>query len=71
MVQILTKYSDFLNIFLKKKTLVLSETTNLNEYTITLQKGPQLFYTSIYSLSPVKLEILKIYLETKLANNFI
>ena len=35
-VKILTKYSDFLNIFLKEKALILSEITKLNQHVIKL-----------------------------------
>ena len=37
-MQIEAKYLDFLNIFLKKKTLVLLATIKLNQYIIKLQK---------------------------------
>ena len=38
-VQILTKYLNFSDIFLKKKTLVLSKVINLNQHIIKLQKS--------------------------------
>ena len=37
-VQILFKYSDFLNVFLEKKALVLLVATNLNKHVIKNQK---------------------------------
>ena len=37
-VKILTKYSDFSDVFLKKKALILSEATKLNQYAIKLQE---------------------------------
>ena len=70
-VKILIKYSDFLEIFLEKKSLVLSKIIKLNQYAIKLQKSQQLPYKLIYSLSPVKLKILKIYIKTNLPNSFL
>ena len=66
-----TKYSDFLNVFLEEKVLILLEATKLNQHTIKLQKSQQLPYGLIYNLSLVKLETLKIYIKTNLANRFI
>ena len=37
-VQILFKYLDFLDVFSKKKALILLEVTELNQYAIELQK---------------------------------
>lgn len=65
------KYLDFSNIFLKEKTMVLAEITNLNQYIIKLQKNYQLFYKLIYSLKTIELEKLKIYIKINLVNNFI
>ena len=65
-VKIPTKYSDFLDVFSKEKALILPEATKLNQYTIKLEKGQQPLYEPIYSLGPVKLETLKIYIKTKL-----
>lgn len=38
-VKILAKYLDFLDIFLEKNALVLSEIINLNQHAIELQKA--------------------------------
>ena len=70
-VKIPTEYSDFSDVFLVKKALILLETTKLNQYAIKLQKGQQQLYGLIYSLSLVKLKTLKTHIETNLANNFI
>ena len=70
-VRILDKYSDFANVFSKKKALVLLECTKLNEYAINLKNGKQLPYESIYSLGPVKLETLKTYIKIYLKTGFI
>ena len=70
-VKIATKYSDFLDVFPEEKVLILPEITKLNQHAIKLQKGQQLPYRPIYSLGPVKLETLKTYIKTNLANGFI
>ena len=38
-VKILIKYSNFLNVFLEEKTLILPKTTKINQYAIKLQDG--------------------------------
>ena len=70
-VKIPAKYSDFSDVFLEKKALVLPKITNLNQHAIELQEGQQPPYRPIYSLGQVELETLKIYIETNLANSFI
>ena len=37
-VKILTEYSDFLDVFLKEKALILSGVTELNQHAIKLQE---------------------------------
>ena len=70
-VKILTKYSDFADVFSEKKALVLPERTDLNEHAIELEDGKQPPYRPIYSLDPMKLETLKTYIETHLKPGFI
>ena len=70
-VNIPIEYSDFLDVFLKKKALILPETTEINQHAIKLQKTQQLPYRPIYSLGPVELETLKTYIKTNFANSFI
>ena len=70
-VKILDKYSDFINVFLEKKALVLPEQTKFNQYAIKLEKGKQPLYGLIYSLSPVELKTLKTYIKTHLKIRFI
>ena len=70
-VRIPDKYSDFANIFLEEKVLVLPERTELNEHGIDLEDGKQPPYRPIYSLSPIELETLKIYIKTHLKTGFI
>ena len=70
-VQIPTKYSDFLDVFLEEKALILPKATELNQYAIELQDGQQPLYRPIYNLSLMEPKILKLYIETNLANGFI
>ena len=70
-VKILDKYSDFTNVFLEQKALVLPEHTKFNEHAIDLEDGKQPPYGPIYSLGPVELETLKTYIKTHLKTGFI
>lgn len=63
-------YLDYTNIFLLKFTAEIFEYSN-NNYTIKWIKNKQLYYSLIYNLEPIKLEILKAYIETILTNNSI
>lgn len=49
----------------------LPENTGINKYAIKLVKSKQLFYRSIYFLSPVQLKTLKTYILTLLKTTFI
>lgn len=49
----------------------LLEYTGINKHVINLINSQQISYKLIYSLSFVELEILKIYIEINLANDFI
>ena len=70
-VKISTEYSDFLNVFLEEKALILPKVTELNRHAIELQEDQYPAYGPIYSLGPVELKTLKTYIETNLANGFI
>ena len=70
-VEIPDKYSDFTNVFLEEKALVLPECSKLNEHIIDLEDNKQPLYGSIYSLGLVSLETLKTYIETHLKTGFI
>lgn len=70
-VKILNKYSDFANVFLKKKTLELSKQTKLNKHIIELENIKQPPYGLIHSLGLIELETLKMYIETYLKTGFI
>lgn len=49
----------------------LLENIGINKHVIELAKDKQLLYEPIYSLDPVKLEILKAYIEIQLKTGFI
>ena len=70
-VRILDKYSDFADVFLEEKALMLPEYSKCNEHTINLEDGKQPLYGPIYSLGPVELETLKTYIKTHLKTGFI
>ena len=70
-VTVLTVYSDFADVFLKKSVNVLLERTGANEQTIELEKGKQSPYGPIYSLESVELKTFKTYIQTNLANGII
>ena len=69
--KVLAEYFDYSNVFSAKNTAELPKTTGMNEHAIKLEKNKQLFFEPIYSLAPVELEILKIYIKTYLVNGFI
>ena len=70
-VRIPDEYSDFTDVFLEKKALVLPERNKLNEHAIDLDAGKQLPNRPIYSLCPVELETLKTYIKTHLKTEYI
>ena len=54
-----------------KNAAKLPENTGINEHAIKLEEGKQPPFGPIYSLELIKLEILKTYIKTNLANSFI
>lgn len=70
-VSISKEYIDFLDIFFKKFTVVLSNHLDINQHAIDLKSDKQLLYRLMYSLGLIELEILKTYIKINLANNFI
>ena len=70
-VIISAEYSDFEDVFSKESTTVLPKHIEINTHTIDLEKGKQPLYGPIYSLEPIELEILKIYIKINIANGFI
>ena len=69
--EIPAEYSNYSDVFLAENAAELPENTGMNKHAIKLEEGKQLPFRRIYSLGPVELEILKTYIETKLANSFI
>lgn len=67
----MTKYLDYLDVFLFDLIMELHKNTGINKYVIKLIKDKQLFYKPIYSLRLIKLENLKTYIETHLKTGFI
>ena len=70
-IEILVEYSNYNNTFLAKNTTEFWKHTRINDHTIKLEEDKQSSFSLIYSLRPVKLETLKIYIKINLANNFI
>lgn len=70
-VTIFDKYSDFSNVFLERKALVLPKQTELNKHFIKLKNDKQLPYKSIYSWSLIELETLKMCIKIYLKIRFI
>ncbi len=66
-----SKYADFADIFLSKLTTKLLKHTEINDHAIKLVDDQQPLYSPIYSLGPVELETLKVYIENNLVNGFI
>ncbi len=70
-IKVPNKYSDFTDIFLLKLGIELSKHTGINNDVIQLIDDWQPPYSLIYSLGPVELETLKVYIKNNLANSFI
>ena len=71
LTEVLAEYSNYSNLFLAENVVELLKNTGMNEHAIKLKESKQLSFDSIYSLGPVKLETLKTYIKTNLANGFI
>ncbi len=65
------KHADFADIFLPKLAVELPEYTRINNHAIKFVDNWQSPYGPNYSLGPVKLEPLKVYIENNLVNDFI
>ncbi len=70
-IKVSSKYADFADVFSPKLAVELPEQTGINDYAIELVDDWQPPYGPIYRLGPMKLEILKAYIENNLANGFI
>ena len=62
------EYADYANIFSFDLAMELSKNIDIHKHAIKLQDDKQLLYRPIYSLRPVELETLKIYIKTHLYN---
>lgn len=60
-----------MNIFLTALVIELPNNISINKYNIKLIKRKQSSNKSIYAFSPVKLEILKVYIKVSLKTRFI
>ena len=65
------EYSNYSNVFSAENAAELPKNTGMNEHAIELKDSKQPPFGSIYSLGPVELEMLKIYIKTNLTNGFI
>ena len=65
------EYSNYSDVFSAENAAELPEHTGMNNHAIELEKGKPPPVGLIYSLGPVKLEILKTYVKINLANSFI
>ena len=70
-IKIPAEYSDFVDELFPDLASELFKQIEINDHAIKLVNDKQLSYGPFYSLEPVELEILKIYIETNLANGFI
>ncbi len=69
--KVFSKYADFVDIFSLKLAVELPKHTRINNYAIELVDDQQPICGPIYSLGPVELETLKVYIKNNLANSFI
>ena len=67
---VLTKYSDFADVFSEELAEVLPKYTRINKHAIELEEGKQPPYGPSYSLETIELKTLKTYIKTSLANSF-
>ena len=66
-----TEYSNFSNVFSSDSATEPAEHTGIKDHPIDLLDNKQPPYGPIYSLGPVELETLKIYIKANLASRFI
>lgn len=70
-IKVSSEDADFINVFLPKLATKLPKHTEINNHIIELVDNWPLQYGSIYSLRPVELETLKIYIKNNPTNSFI
>ena len=71
LTEILAEYSNYYNVFSAEYAVEFLKNTGMNKHPIKLKEGKQPLLGPIYSLKSVKLETLKTYIKTNLANGFI
>lgn len=69
--EVFVKFANFADVFFSDLMFKLFEYIGINNHAIKLVDSQQLFYQLIYSIGPIELEILKVYIETNLVNGFI
>ncbi len=69
--EILSKYADFVDVFLPNSAVKLPEHTEINDHAIELVDNWQHSYGPIYSIGSVELETLKAYIKNNPTNSFI
>ena len=65
------KYIDYSNLFSVNNVAELLESIKINDHAINSEKAKLLFFKPIYSIIPVELETLKIYIKINFTNGFI
>lgn len=70
-VNVFKEYANFLDVFSKKSTVLLSDCLNINKPKIDLKASKQPPSRSIYNLGLIGLKNFKTYIEGNLANKFI
>ena len=70
-IKVFAKYYNFVVVFFLDLTSKFPKHIGINNHAIELVNGQQLLYGPIYSLEPIELETLKVYIEINLANRFI
>ena len=70
LTKVASQYTNFADVFFPKLAVELPKHMKINDYAIKLVDDWQPPYGPIYSLGPMKLEILKAYIKNNLANNF-
>ena len=70
-IEVPVEYSDYSNVFLVKNATKLPKNIRMNKHVIKLKEIKQPFFRPIYSLGPIELKTLKIYIKINLANSFI
>ena len=66
-----SKYANFTDVFSQKLAVELLEYTKINDHATKLVDNWQPLYALIYSLEPMELETLKVYIKNNLFNDFI